>query len=41
MTPSPVPHFDLGGTGLPLHFIHANGYPPACYKSLFELLQPE
>ena len=32
-------HFDLGGTGTPLHFLHANGYPPDCYKSLFEFLQ--
>ncbi|MEP7136861.1 MAG: alpha/beta hydrolase [Chloroflexota bacterium] len=34
-------HFDLGGTGLPLHFLHANGYPPDCYKPLFELLKTE
>lgn len=34
-----IPHFDLGGNGSPLHFLHANGYPPGCYKSLFELLQ--
>jgi len=33
--------FDLGGTGMPLHFLHANGYPPDCYKSLFKLLQTE
>jgi pimeloyl-ACP methyl ester carboxylesterase len=36
-----IPHFDLGGSGLPLHFLHANGYPPACYKPLFELLKNE
>ncbi len=36
---SPIPCFDLGGNGQPLHFLHANGYPPACYKSFFELLQ--
>ena len=35
-----LPHFDLGGNGAPLHFLHANGYPPDCYKPLFELLQP-
>jgi len=29
--------FDYGGTGAPLHFLHANGYPPDCYKPLFEL----
>lgn len=34
-------HFDLGGTGVPLHFLHANGYPPECYKPLFELLKTE
>jgi len=36
-----IPHFDLGGTGAPLHFLHANGYPPDCYKPLFELLKTE
>jgi pimeloyl-ACP methyl ester carboxylesterase len=36
-----VPHFDLGGDGHPLHYLHANGYPPACYKQLFELLKNE
>jgi pimeloyl-ACP methyl ester carboxylesterase len=35
------PSFDFGGSGLPLHFLHANGYPPACYKSLLELLKNE
>ena len=34
-------HFDFGGTGAPLHFLHANGYPPDCYKPLFELLKTE
>jgi len=33
--------FDFGGTGAPLHFLHANGYPPDCYKPLFELLKTE
>ena len=32
-------HFDFGGTGAPLHFLHANGYPPECYKPLLELLK--
>ena len=36
-----IPYFDLGGNGSPLHFLHANGYPPGCYKSLFELLQTD
>lgn len=34
-------YFDLGGAGQPLHFLHANGYPPDCYKPLFELLKTE
>ncbi len=33
--------FDYGGMGQPLHFLHANGYPPDCYKPLFELLKSE
>lgn len=36
-----IPHFDLGGGGQPLHFLHANGYPPECYQPLFELLQTQ
>ena len=35
------PYFDLGGTNPLLHFLHANGYPPDCYKPLFELLQTQ
>lgn len=34
-----IPYFDLGGQGPPLHFLHANGYPPDCYKPLLELYQ--
>lgn len=34
-----IPHFDLGGDGAPLHFLHANGYPPECYQPLFAHLQ--
>ena len=33
-----IPFLDFGGTGSPLHFLHANGYPPACYNPLLELL---
>lgn len=33
-----IPFIDFGGMGAPLHFLHANGYPPACYKPLLELL---
>lgn len=38
---SPLPYFDSGGMGQSMHFLHANGYPPACYKSLLELLQTQ
>jgi len=38
---SQIPFFDHGGEGMPLHFLHANGYPPACYKPLFELLKTQ
>lgn len=33
--------FEFGGNGLPLHFLHANGYPPECYKPFFEHLKTE
>ncbi|HVF26310.1 MAG TPA: alpha/beta hydrolase [Anaerolineales bacterium] len=36
---SPIPFVEHGGSGLPLHFLHANGYPPGCYQPLLELLQ--
>jgi pimeloyl-ACP methyl ester carboxylesterase len=36
-----IPHFDLNGLGLPLHLLHANGYPPGCYQPFLELLQSE
>jgi pimeloyl-ACP methyl ester carboxylesterase len=34
-------HFNYNDTGRPLHFLHANGYPPDCYKPLFELLKTD
>ncbi len=34
-----IPHFDYGGNGAPLHFLHANGYPPGCYNPLFDLIK--
>ncbi len=37
----PIPAVDWGGTGLPMHFLHANGYPPACYLPLLEQLVSE
>lgn len=33
----PIPVVDFGGHGPPLHFAHANAYPPRCYR---QLLQP-
>lgn len=36
-----VPSFDYGGSGQPLHFLHANGYPPECYQPLFEHLKTQ
>jgi len=38
---SPIPFFDFNGSGQPLHFLHANGYPPECYQPLLELLQTQ
>jgi len=35
------PQFDYGGGGAPLHFLHANGYPPGCYRPLLELLKTQ
>jgi len=29
-----IPCLDLGGDGPALHFAHANGYPPECYRPL-------
>ncbi len=33
-----ISHFDSGSPGPPLHFLHANGYPPDCYRPLLEQL---
>jgi pimeloyl-ACP methyl ester carboxylesterase len=33
-----LPFEDFGGTGAPLHFAHANGYPPAAYRQLLQSL---
>ncbi len=30
----PIPFLTLNGDGPPLHFAHANGYPPECYRPL-------
>src|SRR5512145_2706251 len=34
-------NFDIGSIGQPLHFLHANGYPPGCYKTFLDLLQTQ
>lgn len=36
-----IPHFDFGGDKPALHFLHANGYPPECYKPFLEILQTQ
>lgn len=36
-----IPQFDYGGDGAPLHFLHANGYPPECYQPLLGLLKTQ
>lgn len=33
--------FDYEGVGHPLHFLHANGYPPECYQPFLKLLQTQ
>ncbi|HVN14743.1 MAG TPA: alpha/beta hydrolase [Anaerolineales bacterium] len=33
-----IPSLDFGGHGLPLHFLHANGYPPESYQPLLQLM---
>ena len=38
---SPIPCFELVSNGVPVHFLHANGYPPDCYRPLLELLQTQ
>jgi pimeloyl-ACP methyl ester carboxylesterase len=33
-----LPFENFGGSGAPLHFAHANGYPPAAYRPLLQRL---
>lgn len=33
-----IPFLEYGGKGQSLHFLHANGYPPACYQPFLENL---
>ncbi|MCS6993279.1 MAG: alpha/beta hydrolase [Anaerolineales bacterium] len=35
-----IPFSDFGGQGAPLCFLHANGYPPECYRPLLGVLTP-
>ncbi len=35
-----IPVVNFSGSGLPLHFTHANGYTPAAYTPLIETLTP-
>ncbi len=41
LTETAIPSADFGGQGAPLHFLHANGYPPACYLPLIEDLEAD
>jgi pimeloyl-ACP methyl ester carboxylesterase len=36
-----IPYLDFGGSGASLHFLHANGYPPAGYRPLMDLFKNE
>ncbi len=36
--PAPIPFTEFGSEGPPLVFLHANGYPPACYRPLLTAL---
>jgi len=37
-SPSGIPYVDWGGQGPPLHFAHANGFPPGTYSTFVEHL---
>jgi pimeloyl-ACP methyl ester carboxylesterase len=41
MLPPKRAFVDYGGSGAPLHFLHANGYPFYCYGPLLDLMQAE
>lgn len=36
-----IPYIDLNGPGQIIHFSHANGYPPECYKPLLSKLNKQ
>lgn len=36
-----IPYIDHGGAGEALHFLHANGYPPACYAQFIQTLKSQ
>ncbi len=37
-SPGAIPYVDWGGQGPPLHFAHANGFPPGTYNSFIQHL---
>ena len=38
LSTSGIPYVDWGGEGIPLHFAHANGFPPGTYNTFIEQL---
>ncbi len=40
-SPGGIPYLDLGGQGPPLHFAHANGFPPGTYQAFLTPLSSE
>ena len=38
LSTSGIPYVDWGGKGIPLHFAHANGFPPGTYNAFIEQL---
>ena len=39
MSDLPIPHIKFSDGGSAIHFSHANGYPPLCYKALLSPLR--
>lgn len=37
---TPIPFHDFGGQGPLVHFAHANGFPPACFRQMIAPLLP-
>jgi len=40
ISPGGIPFIDWGGEGPPLHFAHANGFPPQTYSAFVQRLTP-